>query len=187
MSLLRFSAAAAFSALLLNAAPAPAQTPAPAATRAPATLQATRLQGEVRVDGRLDEAGWAAAPAADQFMQSYPDVGAAPTMRTEARVLYDDENLYVGVRMFDPAPDSIAAPLARRDAAGIYSEWLHVIVDSRHDRRSAFRFSTNPRALQRDVYTYDDGEEDGSWDAVWDVAATVDSLGWVAEYRIPMS
>jgi hypothetical protein len=191
MSLLRFSAAAAFSALLLNAAPARTQAQAapatPAATRAPATLQATRLQGAVHVDGRLDDAAWAAAPATDEFTQSYPNTGAAPTMRTEARVLYDDENLYVGVRMFDPSPDSIAAPLARRDASGIYSEWLHLIVDSRYDRRSAFRFTTNPRALQRDVYTYDDGEEDGSWDAVWDVATTVDSLGWVAEYRIPMS
>ena len=189
MSFLRISAAA-LCASLLTAAPLRAQTQAPApavAARPSASLQATRLQGEVRVDGRLDDAAWQAAQPSSEFMQSYPDVGAAPTMRTEARVLYDDENLYVGVRMFDPSPDSIAAPLARRDATGVYSEWVHLIVDSRYDRRSAFRFSTNPRAVQRDVYTYDDGAEDGSWDAVWDVATTVDSLGWVAEYRIPMS
>jgi Domain of unknown function (DUF5916)/Carbohydrate family 9 binding domain-like len=185
MSFLRSFAAAALGAPLLSAV-LQAQAPA-SALRPPATMQAVRLQGEVRLDGRLDEAAWQAAQPSTEFTQSYPDPGAAPTLRTEARVLYDDKNLYVGVRMFDPSPDSIAAPLARRDAAGVYSDWVHLIVDSRYDRRSAFRFTTNPRALQRDVYTYDDGNEDDSWNAVWDVAAAVDSLGWVAEYRIPMS
>jgi Domain of unknown function (DUF5916)/Carbohydrate family 9 binding domain-like len=178
----RTPAAAALCALLTTL-PLQAQTPA----AQPATLRTTRLQGEVRLDGRLDEAAWQQAQPASDFTQSYPDVGAAPTLRTEARVLYDDGNLYVGVRMWDPSPDSIAAPLARRDATGVYSDWLHLIVDSRYDRRSAFRFTTNPRGVQRDVYTFDDGNEDGSWDAVWEVATAVDSAGWVAEYRIPMS
>ena len=187
MSFLRLSAAAALAVPLLSGA-VRAQTQAPAAsTASQATLRATRLQGDVRLDGRLDEAAWQAATPASDFMQSYPHAGAAPTLRTEARVLYDDENLYVGVRMYDPSPDSIAAPLARRDATGVYSDWVHLIVDSRYDRRSAFRFTTNPRGVQRDVYTFDDGNEDGSWDAVWDVATAVDSAGWVAEYRIPMS
>ncbi|HEU0298218.1 MAG TPA: DUF5916 domain-containing protein, partial [Longimicrobium sp.] len=185
MQFLRSFSAAALGVALLSAAPQ-AQAPASAA-RPPATMQAVRLQGELRLDGRLDEAAWQGAQPSTEFTQSYPDPGAAPTLRTEARVMYDDKNLYVGVRMFDPSPDSIAAPLARRDAAGVYSDWVHLIVDSRYDRRSAFRFTTNPRALQRDVYTYDDGNEDDSWNAVWDVATTVDSLGWVAEYRIPMS
>ena len=152
-----------------------------------ATLAAARAEGEIRLDGLLDEAAWERAPVAREFTQSYPDPGAAPTQRTEARVLYDDLHLYVGVRMYDDSPDSIAAPLARRDAVGIYSDWLHLIVDSRHDRRTAFRFSVNPRGVKRDVYTFDDGNEDASWDAVWEVATTVDSAGWTAEYRIPLA
>ena len=56
-----------------------------------------------------------------------------------------------------PAPTRIAAPLARRDATGVYSDWLHVVIDSRYDRRSGFRFSVNPRGVQRDVYHFDDG------------------------------
>jgi hypothetical protein len=174
----------------LLAAPAGAQDSVRAAERAAgaaATLPATRLAGEIRIDGRLDDEAWSRAPAATDFTQSYPEPGAAPTQRTEARVLYDDTHLYVGVRMYDTSPDSIAAPLARRDPSGIYSDWLHVIVDSRYDRRTAFRFSVNPRGVQRDVYTFDDGNEDGSWDAVWEVATQIDSLGWTAEYRIPMS
>ncbi|WP_420126542.1 DUF5916 domain-containing protein [Longimicrobium sp.] len=166
-----------------------AQSPRPAvqATPAAATLRAARVQGDMRIDGRLDEAAWQQAQPATEFTQSYPQAGAAPTVRTEARVLYDDENVYVGVRMLDASPDSIAAPLARRDASGVYSDWLHVIIDSRHDRRSGFRFSVNPRGVQRDVYHFDDGNEDASWDAVWNVAAAVDSAGWTAEYRIPLS
>ncbi len=150
-------------------------------------MQASRLAGEIRIDGRLDEEAWARATPSTGFTESYPDPGAQPTDATEVRVLWDDQAIYVGVRAFDSRPDSIAAPLARRDPAGIYSDWIHVIIDSYHDRRSAFRFSVNPRGVQRDVYAYNDGNEDGSWDAVWQVATEIDSLGWTAEYRIPLS
>ena len=64
---------------------------------------------------------------------------------------------------------------------------MHLIIDSYHDRRTAFRFSTTPRGVQKDVYTFNDGNEDVNWDAVWDVATSVDSTGWTAEYRIPLS
>jgi len=90
--------------------------------------------------------------------------------------------------MFDAHPDSIAAQLARRDASGIYSDWVHVMVDSYRDRRTSFRFSVNPRGVQKDVLEFDDRNgEDINWDAVWQVATRIDSLGWTAEYRIPFS
>lgn len=148
---------------------------------------AVRRDGEIRIDGRLDEAAWVKAPVISDFTQSYPRPGAAPTDRTEVRVLYDDAAIYVGVRMFDAHPDSIAAQLARRDASGIYSDWIHVIIDSYHDRRTAFRFTVNPRGVKKDVYTSNDGTEDVNWDAIWDVGTSVDSAGWTAEYRIPLS
>lgn len=170
------------------------QTPAPTQTQTTAkaprmvpSLKAVRLKGSIRIDGKLDEPAWASAPAATEFTQSYPQQGKAASEKTDARVLYDDDALYVGVRLYDSRPDSIAAQLARRDATGIYSDWVHVIVDSYHDRRTAFRFTTNPRGVQKDVFTSDDRNEDVNWDAVWEVATTVDSLGWTAEYRIPFS
>ena len=150
-------------------------------------MRASRLTGTINIDGKLDEPAWAAATPSSDYTQSYPNVGAKPTDPTEVRVLYDDDALYVGVRMFDAHPDSIAAQLARRDASGIYSDWLHVIVDSYHDRRTAFRFSVNPRGVQKDVLEFDDNNEDLNWDAVWQVATRIDSLGWTAEYRIPFS
>jgi len=151
-------------------------------------MRASRLTSGINIDGKLNEPAWATAVPSGEFMQSYPNVGAKPTDPTEVRVLYDDDALYVGVRMFDTHPDSIAAQLARRDATGIYSDWLHIMIDSYRDRRTSFRFSVNPRGVQKDVLEFDDRNgEDLNWDAVWEVATSVDSLGWTAEYRIPFS
>ncbi|HSJ65525.1 MAG TPA: DUF5916 domain-containing protein [Gemmatimonadaceae bacterium] len=158
-----------------------------AAARPTPVLQATRLGGEIRIDGRLDEAAWTTAEASSSFTQSWPNADAPPTERTEVRVLYDEAALYVGVRLFDSAPDSIASQLARRDASGIFSDWVHVVIDSYHDRRSGFRFTVNPHGVPKDVYHFNDGNEDLNWDAVWQVGTTIDSLGWTAEYRIPFS
>ena len=150
-------------------------------------MRAARASASIKLDGKLDEPAWSSAPAATEFTQSYPNPGAQPTQKTEARILYDDDAMYVGVRMFDTKPDSIAAQLARRDASGIYSDWLHVVIDSYHDRRSGFRFSVNPKGVQKDVLHSDDRNEDLNWDAVWEVATNVDSAGWTAELRIPFS
>src|SRR2546423_3035374 len=151
-------------------------------------MRGSRATGAITREGKLDDPAWQAAVPSSDFTQSYPKVGAQPTDRTEVRVLYDDDALYVGVRMFDSRPDSIAAQLARRDASGIYSDWLHVMIDSYRDRRTAFRFSVNPRGVQKDVLEFDDrAGADLNWDAVWRVATRIDSAGWVAEYRIPFS
>jgi len=155
--------------------------------RTVASMRASRRDGAITLDGRLDETAWQRAEAARDFVQSWPNPGEPGTDPTEVRVVYDENALYVAVRAFDSAPDSIAAQLARRDAGGIYSDWIHVIVDSYYDRRTAFRFTVNPKGVQKDVYTSNDGNEDTNWDAVWEVATRTDSLGWVAEYRIPLS
>jgi hypothetical protein len=177
---------------LITAAPAlsaqnpiAGQTPGVRATAR--TMRATRVASAPKLDGVLDEAAWGSAQPSGEFTQSYPNAGAAPTQKTDVRVLYDDAAIYIGARMFDAHPDSIAAQLARRDASGIYSDWLHVVIDSYHDRRSGFRFSVNPKGVKKDVLHSDDRTEDLNWDAVWEVATTVDSLGWTAEYRIPFS
>ena len=169
-----------------------AQTSArPSIPRTPpalSSLRAIRLDGAIVLDGKLDEAAWQRAPVArDEFTQSWPNPGQPGTEATEARVLYDGDAVYVAVRMFDSEPGKIVAPLARRDIGGITSDWAHVIIDSYHDKRTAFRFTVNPRGVQKDVYNSNDNSEDANWDAVWDVATRIDSAGWVAEYRIPLS
>ena len=170
--------------------PNPGQPNGTAATSPVAlkVMRATRTSASINIDGKLNEAAWASAIPATDFTQSYPQVGGKPTDPTEVRILYDDDALYVGVRMFDSHPELIAAQLARRDATGIYSDWLHLMIDSYRDRRTSFRFSVNPRGVQKDVLEFDDNHgEDLNWDAVWQVATLVDSAGWTAEYRIPFS
>jgi hypothetical protein len=157
------------------------------ATAAVVNLRAARRQAPIVLDGKLDEAAWQTVEGAKEYTQSWPNPGKPPTEQTDVRVLYDADAIYIGARMFDSRPDSIAAQLARRDVSGIYSDWLHVIIDSYYDRRTAFRFTVNPKGVMKDVYTSNDNAEDTNWDAVWDVATRIDSLGWVAEYRIPLS
>ena len=153
----------------------------------PPVLEATRLAGPApSIDGVLDEADWATAMTARDFVVFQPNEGATPSQRTEARVLYGDDAVYVGMRAFDTSPDSIEARLARRDEDP-HSDWLDVVIDSYHDRRTAFRFAVNPAGVKRDIYMYDDVQEDVSWDAVWDVATSTDAEGWTAEFRIPYS
>ena len=179
-------------AILALATPAVGQAPrnatvAPVSTAA-RTIATAALQGPAPVlDGRLDDAAWVMAPAQQGFVQRQPAPGAAATLPTEVRVLHDGDALYVGMRMHDDRPDSISAPLTRRDAGATYSDWAYVMLDSYADGRTAFIFAVNPRGVQKDYAVYDDAREDLSWDAVWQVVARTDSAGWTAEFRIPLS
>jgi hypothetical protein len=176
--------------------PAAAQPPARSAAAAPAPrdsitppppLAARWVPRPPVIDGRLDEPTWQDGPAATAFVQFSPSPLAPASQRTEVRVRYDRDALYIGARLFDPHPDSIATQLGRRDTDEIYSDWFAVNVDSYADRRTAFEFAVSARGVLRDTYRFNDSEEDRLWDAVWNVATHIDSLGWTAEFRIPLS
>ena len=138
------------------------------------------------LDGKTDDPAWQNAQVIDQFLQYEPKNGIETRFKTEVRVTYDDKYLYILARMFDPAPDSIVSLLSRRDVR-THSEQLKIMIDSYHDRRTGYEFCVNPAGVKRDYYVYDDNNEDQTWDAVWDGATRIDSLGWVAEFRIPFS
>ncbi|HUR93337.1 MAG TPA: DUF5916 domain-containing protein [Gemmatimonadales bacterium] len=159
-----------------------AAAPLPAAT----TIQATRTAEAPALDGRDDDAVWKSAPPVEQFQEARPTEGAPPKLRTEARVAYDEHNLYVFVRAFDSHPDSIVSLLSRRDDQTA-SDYITLMLDPYHDRRTGYEFSVNPAGVKSDFAIYADGDEDVAWDAVWDAATRIDSLGWTAEYRIPLS
>lgn len=153
---------------------------------AAAVARAVKVDATVVLDGKADDAVWRDAPAVWEFRVFDPVEDGEPAQRTEARFAYDERNLYVLVRAFDPHPDSIMALLSRRDER-TQSDYIRVIVDSYHDRRTGYQFMVNPAGVKRDIYLYNDNNEDVSWDAVWDVKTTIDSLGWMAEFRIPLS
>ncbi len=140
----------------------------------------------IRLDGELNEAVWQRAPVIDAFRQREPRDGAAPTFATEARVLYDGAAIYVAVQALDPEPHRIVGIRTRRDERSP-SDWIHVMIDSFHDRRSAFEFSVNPAGVKQDSYWFNDSNNDRGWDAVWDVAVSRGDRGWRAEFRIPLS
>ena len=199
-SRVRFATMALFAgvvAIVPSGAPAGAQAPANAARSVQRaivggterrTLTAARAASAPAIDGRLDDAAWRTAAIGRDFVQRSPDVMRPATQRSEVRVLFDDAALYVAMRMFDTAPDSIVAPLARRDADP-YSDWAELSIDGYLDRRTAFRFMINPAGVQRDALVSGDDlfTEDIGWDAVWASATRRDSAGWTAELRIPLS
>lgn len=140
---------------------------------------AVRLEGDIELDGRLDEAVWRDAPPATDFVQLEPEEGMAPTQRTEIRFAYDDENLYIGARMFDDGP--VTSRLVRRDAsaeADLVSIYLDTYLD--HTRNVTFRI--NPAGARRD-----EDWGDSSWDPVWSAETEIGEEGWTAELRIPFS
>lgn len=149
-------------------------------------VQAVLVEGTAPViDGRLEDPAWVTAQSVSGFIQRGPNPGEPATERTEVRVLYTRDALYVAARMHD-APDSLATALFRRDDDG-YSDWFSLQVDANRDRRTALSFEISPRGVKRDLAIYNDSDEDRSWNAVWDGAAHIDSLGWTAEMRIPFS
>jgi hypothetical protein len=147
---------------------------------------AARARSAVVIDGTDADAVWAQAPRIDGFRVTDPTEDGEPSFNTEARVAYDDRNLYVFVRAFDPRPDSIAALLGRRDVR-TPSDWIRVMVDSYHDKRTGWAFMLNPASVQRDLAITNDGDEDITWDGVWAGRSQIDSLGWTAEFRIPFN
>jgi hypothetical protein len=138
------------------------------------------------VDGKDDDEVWAAAQAITGFREARPVEDAEPKLLTDARIAYDERNLFIYVRAFDQHPDSIVRRLARRDE-DVASDWITIYLDSYHDRRTGFRFSVNPVGVKIDAVLYNDGNEDWAWDGVWEVATRMDSAGWSAEFRIPLS
>lgn len=150
-------------------------------------LRVDRADEVPRLDGRLDEAVWQRAEVATGFQQFEPVPGALASERTEARVVLTAEAVYIGLRLFDSRPDSVRAQFVRRDDADAVSDWAHVFIDSYHDRRTAFQFSTTPRGTRVDVLRAGDTGTDATWDAVWDVETSIDDEGWTAEFRIPLS
>ncbi len=138
------------------------------------------------LDGKHNEEIWQQAPAVVDFVQREPNEGKEPTMRTEARIAYDETALYVAVRAHDTDAGKITGILTRRDQRSP-SDWIRIVLDSYYDKRSAYEFGVNPVGVKTDRYYFNDGQSDDGWDAVWDVQVERDADGWRAEFRIPFS
>jgi hypothetical protein len=149
-------------------------------------IQAAPARGHIHVDGKLDEPSWAEAPSFDAFVQRFPTAGAAPSERTEVRILFDSDRVYFGVIAHDSKPELIDRRLGRRDSS-ITTDSVQLIIDSTHDHRTAYAFTLSAGGVHGDGLFFDDRNFTTDWDGVWDGATQSIADGWVAEFAIPLS
>jgi hypothetical protein len=156
-------------------------------------VRAERLTSPVSVDGALTEPAWQCPPGITRMTQLQPYEGAAANESTWVWIAYDDEALYVAARMWDAHPDSIIAPLFRRDDF-VPTDFAGLLLDPFHDHRTGYEFVITPSGALGDATMANDGEEDMSWDGVWEGRARRDGgtrgepgSGWTCEMRIPFS
>ncbi|MBI1956018.1 MAG: carbohydrate binding family 9 domain-containing protein [Acidobacteria bacterium] len=150
------------------------------------SLRAVRSELAVVVDGSLEEPAWREAPVALGFIQKDPHEGQPSTEKTEFRVLYTVNTLYIGVTCYDSESTGILATDRRRDSKLDNDDSITVVLDTFHDHRSAFMFRTNPLGTQYDALITDEGNTlNENWDEKWNVTAQMTPAGWTAEFAIP--
>jgi hypothetical protein len=148
------------------------------------TLAETQLTPDI--DGSLNEEAWNAVPWEGDFQMHEPYDDRAPTQETRFKVMYDKDHLYVGIRAFDTAPDSIVSRLTRRDE--IDGDMVAFLFDSYHDLQTGFVFLISVAGSKADFYMSDNGgTEDPTWDAIWWAKTQIDDQGWTAEVKIPFT
>ena len=138
------------------------------------------------IDGNLSDAIWDAVEWGNDFIENEPDENTPPSHQTQFKIVYDEKNLYVGIRAFDSAPDSIIKRLSRKD--GFVGDRLNVVIDSYNDKRTAFVFTVTAAGVKGDEFVTDNGNNiDDSWNPIWYTKALIDVQGWTAEMKIPFS
>ena len=152
---------------------------------ASSTLRVRRALDVVRLDDSPNAPLWAAADSVSDFRQREPREGAPASERTVVKVARDGDALYVMVRAYDREPGAIRAAQLRRDADLSSDDNITLLIDSFHDRRSAFLFQTNANGAMWDAQFSGVDNVNADWDGIWDVVVKRDSTGWVAEFRIP--
>ena len=163
-------------------------SPLPQDNTGPRRIQAVRVAVAIKIDGLLDEPVWSTAEPATDFRQETPTEGAPASEKTEVRVLFDDKNIYLGIRAFDTDAPHINARDLVRDSLFDTDDRVEIILDTYHDRRNAFRFSVNPLGTQQDALITDEGRDVNlSWDGSWISAGRIDAKGYIVEIAIPLT
>jgi len=140
----------------------------------------------ITVDGALDEASWGRTEVAGDFIQNEPQVDQPATEATEVRVLYDHENLYIGILARDSEPERVIVNHLRKDFNHEQGDTVEILLDTFHDQRNGYVFAVNAAGAKWDAQTTNEGrQEDANWDAIWTVKTQTTADGWVAEIAIP--
>jgi len=150
------------------------------------SITAVRTEIPLKVDGLLNDAAWQNARFQGQFTQREPEEGAPASEKTEVGFLYDEKNLYIGVKCYDSEPDKIIAREMRRDAIVDDDDYFEMVLDTYHDHRSAYYIITNPHGVKREALMANEGRDyNPAWDGVWSCKAKITNEGWFLEIAIP--
>lgn len=169
-----------FFLLVLNIAVSLAQT------QEKKSYHTSRIEKAPEIDGDLKDECWTAGNWQGNFVQHEPRENAAPSQKTEFCLLYDNNYIYVAIKAYDTAMDSIDRRLSRRDQ--IDGDQVTVVFDSYHDLRTGFNFTVSAAGVKNDLIFSDDGNmEDPTWDPIWFVKTAIYDWGWVAEMKIPFT
>jgi len=145
---------------------------------------AVRIETPPVINGLLDDEVWNSGSWGGDFIQFEPYNGRETSQKTEFKILFDENNLYVGIKALDTSPDSIVKRLSRRDHPD--GDIVVIIFDSYHDLRTGFWFGVSAGGVKMDEMMTNDGQnEDLSWDPNWWAKTSFNSEGWVAEMKIP--
>jgi hypothetical protein len=153
----------------------------------PRSLPAVRTQARIVIDGQLTDSAWQSAPLATNFVEWRPSFGNIENekSRTEIRILYDDNALYISGFCHEVSRDSISTELVGRDVVGI-NDFVGVLFDTYHDKINGFGYYVTPLGEQYDA-KYSSSGEDGSWNSVFYSASKIVDSGWTFEMKIPYS
>ena len=137
------------------------------------------------IDGVLDDAVWANAAYLDEFHQIIPVEYAEPTERTEVRLLYDDDALYVAAKLFID-PDDITANILKQNTTIFSSDdYFSVSFDSFNTQRGGYFFGINPNGVRADGLYRNISQFYGDWDSIYYAETSIVEDGWIAEFEIP--
>ncbi len=140
-----------------------------------------------KIDACLDDKAWQNAPAIEDFVQQSPINGASPSERTNVKVTYDDDALYVGAILYDSCPDSILTEYGIRDSGDqLNADLFSIEINPWNDGRTAMEFMVSASGIQMDSHNTVTAMNK-SWDAVWKSEVKVTDEGWIVEMRIPYS
>ncbi|HUH32552.1 MAG TPA: DUF5916 domain-containing protein [Daejeonella sp.] len=151
-------------------------------------VKAVRTDKAPKIDGILDEEMWKNVPEAIDFTELRPVPGRKEKagQETHVKIIYDDSGIYVGARMNEHNPDSIARELAPRDQVG-NADFFGIVFDTYLDKINGNGFFVTAAGSQFDAKYSNGGNEDPQWNAVWESDVKIDATGWTVEMRIPYS
>jgi hypothetical protein len=145
----------------------------------------TATTDTIVIDGVLSEPAWGSAPDIGELTQRQPQPGATPTERTQVTLLYDGDNVYIGIVAHDSEPERVIGTQMQRDGNLNSDDRVEILLDTFGDQRSAFYFATNPVGALVDGLAFANGQLNTDWDAIWDVRTSRNGSGWIAEFAIP--